>query len=405
MINRKKFDFTLLGLLFCLIVMGCIAIFSASTTVIGQHVSIENNWWKQIIFAVLSLGAIALLLKLPMPIFDILVLPMFVLNMLALIIVLFTPAVNGSHRWFSLGGINLQPSESAKLLTILMVARIISREHLNEYRQILYGFLIVLLPVALIIIEPDFGTTLVFWASLMAMLIAADVPVFYVLLIISPVVSVVCSVWMPFIPLWILILVLLLLRAHLSWVAVTVAGIVNIFISLITPVFWMGLKDYQQNRILTFMDPTRDPLGAGYQIIQAKIAIGSGSVFGKGWLLGTQKNMNFLPEHHTDFIFSVIGEEFGFVGSVLLLLVFIAFFSHLIKNTGDLKIRERKVATAGIMAYLMFQTFINIGMNIGLVPATGIPLPFISYGGSNLLINAISVGVILKYLNERGFIK
>ena len=405
MINRKKFDFTLLALLVSLMIMGCIAIFSASTTVIGQHVSTENFWWKQIIFVFLSIGAIALLLRLPMPIFDILVLPLYVLNMLALIIVFFTPMVNGSHRWFSMGGINLQPSESAKLLTILMVARIISREHLNEYRQILYGFLLVLLPVALIIIEPDFGTTLVFWASLMAMLIAAEVPVFYVLLIISPIISIVCSVWLPFIPIWIIILVFLLFKARLSWVAVSIASIANVFIALITPVFWMGLKDYQQNRILTFMDPTRDPLGAGYQIIQAKIAIGSGSMFGKGWLLGTQKNMNFLPEHHTDFIFSIIGEEFGFIGSAFLLGVFAIFFLHIIKNTGDLKIKERKVATAGIMAYLMFQTFINIGMNIGLVPATGIPLPFISYGGSNLLINAISVGVVLKYLNERGFIK
>ena len=405
MINRKKFDFTLLGLLILLIILGCLAIFSASTTVIGEQMSISNNWWKQIIFAVMALGAITLLLRLPMPIFDILVLPLFILNVLALIIVLFTPAVNGSHRWFSLGGINLQPSESAKLLTILMVARIISKDHLNEYWQILYGFLIVLLPVCLIMVEPDFGTTLVFWASLMAMLIAAEVPLFYVLLILSPIVSVVSSVWLPAIPLWIVFLVLLLMRARLSWVAITVSSIANVFIALITPVLWMSLKDYQQDRILTFLDPTRDPLGAGYQIIQAKIAIGSGSMFGKGWLLGTQKNMNFLPEHHTDFIFSVVGEEFGFIGSMILLSVLVAFFYRLIRNVNELKITERKVATAGIMAYLMFQTFINIGMNIGLVPATGIPLPFVSYGGSNLLINAVSVGVILKYLNERGFIK
>lgn len=405
MINRKKFDFVLLGLLVALIVLGCIAIFSASTTVIGDNMRTENNWWKQIIFAALALGAIALLLRLPMPIFDIIILPLFIVNLLALILVLFTPAVNGSHRWFSLGGINLQPSESAKLLTILMVARIVSREHLNEYRQILYGFLMVLLPVSLIMVEPDFGTTLVFWASLMAMLIAAEVPLFYVLLILSPIVSLVSSIWWPAIPIWIIILVFLLLRARLSWVAITVASIVNVFIALITPVFWMGLKDYQQNRILTFLDPTRDPLGAGYQIIQAKIAIGSGSMFGKGWLLGTQKNMNFLPEHHTDFIFSVVGEEFGFIGAVVLLMVFAAFFLRVIHAISDMKITERKVASAGIMAYLMLQTFINIGMNIGLVPATGIPLPFISYGGSNLLINAISVGVILKYLNERGFIK
>ncbi|HNQ43694.1 MAG TPA: FtsW/RodA/SpoVE family cell cycle protein, partial [Candidatus Cloacimonadota bacterium] len=204
---------------------------------------------------------------------------------------------------------------------------------------------------------------------------------------------------------WLGILVLLLMRARLSWVAITVAAIINAFIAMIMPVLWMGMKNYQQDRILTFLDPTRDPLGAGYQIIQAKIAIGSGALAGKGWLMGTQKNMNFLPEHHTDFIFSVIGEEFGFVGSILLLFVFAIFFGRIIYAISQIKVRERKIASSGILAYLMFQSFINIGMNIGLVPATGIPLPFISYGGSNLLINSISVGVIMKYLNERGFIK
>ena len=395
----------LLALLVALITLGCIAIYSASTTMIGDQVSTQSYWWRQIIFSGIALLAIAALLKLPMPIFDILVLPAYVLNLMALILVLFTPAVNGAHRWFSMAGINFQPSESAKLLTILMLARYISKEGLNEYKQLLYGFGLMLPPVLLIMIEPDFGTTIVFWASLMAMFIAAGVPLFFVLLIISPVVAVVASVHWLAIVIWIGILVILLMRSGLSWVAITVAGIINAFVSLIMPVFWMGLKDYQQNRILTFLDPTRDPLGAGYQIIQAKIAIGSGSLSGKGWLLGTQKNMNFLPEHHTDFIFSVIGEEFGFLGSGLLLLVFAAFFGRIIHIVGELKVRERRVAVSGILAYLMLQSFINIGMNIGLVPATGIPLPFISYGGSNLLINSISVAVILKYLNERGFIK
>ena len=381
-INRKKFDFVLLTLLLLLIILAVLYFQCFHNCDCGEAHT-QNNWWKQVIFAVLSLLAIILLLWIPMPIFDLVVLPLYLLNILALIIVLFTPIINGAHRWFSVGGINLQPSESAKLLTILMVARVISKENLNEYRQILYGFLLTLIPVILIMIEPDFGTTLVFWASLIAMLIAADVPLFYILLCISPIVSIISSIWWPAIPIWIIIFVLLLLKARLSWVTITVASIINVFIALITPVFWMGLKDYQQNRILTFMDPTRDPLGAGYQIIQAKIAIGSGSLFGKGWLKGTQKNMNFLPEHHTDFIFSVVGEEFGFLGSILLLILFAAFFSRIINNVGELKIRERKVASAGILAYLMFQTFINIGMNIGLVPATGIPLPLISLGGSN----------------------
>jgi len=405
MFNRNKFDWGLAILLLILILMGCVAIFTASTTTIGQHSTTQNHWWKQIIFAGIAIGAILLLLRLPMPIFDIVVLPLFLANLLALVLVLFSPEVNGSHRWFSFLGLNYQPSESAKLFTILMVARVISKDHLNEFRQVLYGFGIVIVPVILIIIEPDLGTTLVFFFALLAMLVAADVPLFYLLLMISPVVSIVSSVHWLGVLVWMALLIFLLVRVRLSWVTITIAGIFNVFLALIMPVFWNGLKDYQQSRILTFLDPMRDPLGAGYQIIQSKIAVGSGGIIGKGWLQGTQKNMNFLPEHHTDFIFSVIGEEFGFIGSVMLLFVFVLFFLRMINAMNDIKVRERKIATAGILAYLMCQMFINIGMNTGVVPATGIPLPFISYGGSNLLINALAVGVVLKYLNERGFMK
>lgn len=405
MIRRKKFDFVLAALLLLLIILGCIAIYSASTSKIGDNISTMNHWWKQIIFAVLVVGMIVVLIKLPMPIFELLILPLYIINMLALFVVLFTPAIGGSHRWFSILGFNYQPSESAKLLTILMVSKLISKEHLGELKQILYGLGIVILPVFLILLEPDFGTTLVYWASLMAMLLAAGLPLFYLILILSPVVSVVLGVHWLALLVWICVLVYLLSLYRLSWVTITVASIVNVFSALIMPVFWNSLKDYQQNRILTFIDPMRDPLGAGYQIIQAKIAVGSGSTLGKGWLEGTQKNMNFLPEHHTDFIFSVIGEEFGFLGSIFLILVFFAFFWRMTRAISELKVPERSIAAAGIFAYLMFQAFINIGMNIGLVPTTGIPLPFISYGGSNLLINALAVGVVLKYLNERGFMK
>ena len=405
MIRRKKFDFTLAGFLVLLIFIGCVSIFTASTTTIGEYTTTQSYWWKQLIFAGISLGMIWLLIRLPMPILDLIIIPAYVLNLLALIAVLFTPAVNGAHRWFSFLGLNYQPSESAKLLTILVVARAISRDNLTEIKQILYGLGLTLMSVLLILIEPDFGTTLVFFFSLLAMLVAAEVPLVYLLLLISPVVSMLSSLWLPAIFIWIAILVVLLLWARLSWVTITIAGILNGFLALIMPMFWNGLKDYQQSRIVSFFNPMADPLGAGYQIIQAKIAIGSGSILGKGWLMGTQKNMNFLPEHHTDFIFSVIGEEFGFIGAFLLLGVFFFFFWRLITDIGEIKVRERKIASAGIFAFLMFQTFINIGMNIGLVPATGIPLPFVSYGGSNLLFNSLAVGVILKYLNERGLMK
>ena len=352
MINKKKFDFVLAGYLIALIALGCIIIFSASTTTIGGYTNTQSYWWKQAIFAVISLLAVYLLLKIPMPIFELLIVPAYILNILALILVLFTPPVNGAHRWFSFLGINYQPSESAKLLTILVVARAISQDNMTEIKQIFIALGLTVLPALLILIEPDLGSTLVFFFSLLAMLIAAELPLYYILLLISPVISIITSFWWVAIIIWIIVLVYLLLRARLSWITISIASILNVFLALITPVFWNGLKDYQQQRILSFLNPMADPLGSGYQIIQAKIAVGSGSLFGKGWLKGTQKNMHFLPEHHTDFIFSVIGEEFGFIGSLVLIGLFFLFFYRFINDIGEIRVRERRIAAAGIFAYL-----------------------------------------------------
>jgi len=405
MINRKKFDYVLAIVLGLLILAGIISIYTASTSKIGEQVTVKDFWWRQLIFAGILIGLLYLLMRMPMPVIDVLIVPLYIINLILLFLVMFAPAINGSHRWFNIFGFSYQPSESAKLLTILLAARVLSKEHLSEMRQLIYGFLCVIPPSLLVIIEPDFGTSIMFWIALLAMFAAAGVPVFYLLLIVSPVISIIASFHWLFILFWIALLVFVLLRFRLSWVTITVASILNLFLAIIMPVFWRGLKDYQQDRILTFIDPMRDPLGSGYQIIQAKIAVGSGGTIGKGWLEGTQKNMNFLPEHHTDFIYSIIGEEFGFLGSLILLLLFFILFWRITLAIRDIRVKERKVVVTGIFGYLLFQTFINIGMNIGLVPTTGIPLPFISYGGSNLLINGLAVGMILKYLNERGFMK
>jgi rod shape determining protein RodA len=404
-LQSKNFDWALFALLVILLFMGIFAIYSASTTKIGDTYNIKNFWWKQAIFVAFVLLTLYLLFRIPYAIIDLLIVPGYIISILTLMIVPFLPAINGSHRWFQLGFLHFQPSEMAKLFTILVVAKVLSKPYLGEMSIMWKGFVLTVIPVILIIIEPDFGTTIVFWISLLAIYAAADIPFIYILLLISPILSIITSFYLIFFLIFILLFIYLLVKFRLSWVGIAIAVVINVFISLITPFIWQSLKVYQQNRILTFLDPTLDPLGAGYQIIQAKIAIGSGSVLGKGFLLGTQKNMNFLPEHHTDFIFSVIGEEFGFIGSSILLFVFFLFLWRLTHAVGKLNVRERKIATAGITAYLAFQIFINIGMNIGIVPTTGIPLPFISYGGSNLLINSLAVGMVMKYLLERGFMK
>jgi len=299
------------------------------------------------------------------------------------------------------GLINFQPSELAKLFTILLLSKFISKPFLSNGQILFRSFIITLIPVILILLEPDLGTALIFFVILFSILLVSDLPKFYLILIVSPIISIIFSFSYWIFIVYALILIYLLYRSNLDKVIIGFVVAINTFIFFITPIFWNNLKDYQQNRILTFINPMRDPFGAGYQIIQSKIAIGSGGIFGKGFLMGTQKNMNFLPEHHTDFIFSVIGEEFGFFGCVFILFIYFLFLYKIAKSVIKIKQKEYRFVSVGILAYITFQIFINIGMNLGIVPTTGIPLPFISYGGSNLLINVTAIGFILKYLKER----
>jgi rod shape determining protein RodA len=392
----RNFDWYLFFLWIALVSIGVLAIFSASASKFGDELILKNNYWKQAIWFAICLFNMYMIMKIPLPIIEMLVYPMFGLTLLLLILVLFMPEINGAHSWILLPGFQFQPSELAKVIMILVVAKLISKEHISEMKMLLNSLAITIIPVALILMEPDLGTTLVFWGALFAMLAQAGFPFSYLLILITPLFAVVLSFsWILFL-IFLIILTLYYIRERLNWILISFSGILNIFAFMITPVIWNSLKAYQQNRILTFINPMHDPLGAGYQVIQAKIALGSGQLFGKGFLMGSQKNMNFLPEHHTDFIFSVIGEEFGFIGTSILLVLFFLFFNRIIYLIRVCSKKEHKVILSGLLGYMVLQLFINIGMNIGVLPTTGIPLPFISYGGSNLLINSFAVGMILK---------
>jgi rod shape determining protein RodA len=401
MSGMKKFDWATFIILTVILICGVLIIFTASTQKIGADFISKDYYLKQIVWIVLSFLVLYLLLKIPYTVIDTILVPLYIVNMLLLVATMFMPAINGAHRWILLGPINFQPSELAKILTILLTAKLISEPNLTDFKIIARAFLVTFIPAVLILIEPDLGTVIVLLVSILAILAASDLPSFYLVLFISPFLSVVFSFSIPLFIIYLLILVFVLYKTNLKSVVIGFAAVINIFIFFITPILWHGLKDYQQNRILTFINPLRDPLGAGYQIIQSKIAIGSGKVTGKGFLLGTQKNLNFLPEHHTDFIFSVIGEEFGFFGCLILLTLYFLFLFRIAHQIRKLKHKEMYLAAVGIISYIAFQAFVNIGMNIGLLPTTGIPLPFISYGGSNLLINILAVGLVLKYIKEQ----
>jgi rod shape determining protein RodA len=396
--TKSKFDIWFILFWIAIVIYGVVAIYTASATKIGDVVHIQNFYLKQSIFIVLAATIVAIIYKIPYPIIDLLIIPGFIFTCLLLILVLIAPKINGSHRWLMLGGLRLQPSEFAKLATILFVSKLLAPKHLSELNIMIRTFLAFILPCMLIIIEPDLGTTIILSVAALGVMLAAGLPFYYVFLIISPVISIMFAFkWGLFLA-FIFGSLIYLLKNRLSYVVVLISTLLNTFVFFLTPVLWNHLKTYQQNRILTFLDPTRDPLGAGYQVIQAKIAIGSGMFSGKGFLNGTQKNLDFLPENHTDFIFSVIGEEFGFMGSSFLILLFFLFCWRVLHNIKNLSVKEYRIASYGIIFYIVFQIFVNMGMNMGVVPTTGVPLPFISYGGSNLLVNSIAFGMILKYI-------
>ena len=309
----------------------------------------------------------------------------------------------GATRWLTIGGIGFQPSEFAKIATLLAVARFLSEERssINRPRTFIIASAIILAPFLLIARQPDLGTGLVF--------IVLALPIFYwaglrsnnLLLILAPVLALFASfnIYLFVGYLAVLLLYLLYMRAGLFSGVLYFAF--NIGVGFLTPRLWGQLKDYQQQRIITFWNPEADPFGAGYQIIQSKVAIGSGGLFGKGFLQGSQTQLRFLPEQHSDFIFAVIGEEFGFVGVVIGLILFSVFLMRTVHLASIFRSRFNSLIAIGIAVMIGFHMFVNIGMTIGVSPVTGLPLPFISYGGSALLTNMVLVGMILNFRRNK----
>ncbi len=401
----RQFDWFLLIILILLLAFGEISIYSASIQKTGEKVILSDYYLKQLIWIFVGIAIFIFVLYIPEVIIDIFVVPFYIGAIFLLLLVLFLPGVKGVHRWISFGGFGLQPSELAKIASVLLIAKIISKRYLQKWKIVVFSFLVILPPILLILWEPDLGSALIFIIFYFPMIYFAGVPLYAIILIISPIISIIVgfslTLWIIFDA--ILLIVLLLRRLSFTLSGVIFAG--NFFLSFVTPYFWNNLKVYQQKRILTFIDPTRDVMGSGYQIIQSKIAIGSGGIFGKGLLQGTQKNLAFLPEQQTDFIFSVIGEELGFLGCTFLIILFILLVWRVICILRKIQNTRKRITIVGILSFIICQIVINIGMNIGIFPVVGIPLPFISYGGSNLLVNMAAMGIIVKFAAEKSFIE
>ncbi|MCM8812029.1 MAG: rod shape-determining protein RodA [Candidatus Omnitrophica bacterium] len=279
------------------------------------------------------------------------------LNMLLLILVLELGVVRGgAQRWLSVGGLTIQPSEFAKITTALVLARYLGSQRDTAgsgWKQLFGAGLLAGLPMVLILKEPNLGTASSFIPMTLAMLL----------------------VWG--------------IRMKVLWL------VVGTGIALV-PVLWNFLADYQRSRLMVFLNPNLDPLGAGYTVVQSKVAIGSGGWWGKGWFGGTQNQLNFLPERHTDFIFSIVGEEWGFVGTTVCLALFAALFYRALLIATQTRDPFGRLLIVGLMTILWFHVIVNIGMTMGLMPVVGLPLPFLSYGGSWTLTCLVAIGVILS---------
>ena len=326
--------------------------------------------------------------------------PLYVLGILMVLLPFSGSPHAGTYRWFNVPGTGfaVQPSEFSKLFTVLFLARYLSDHTLKmkQFTSIIVPIGLVMVPTMIVMNQPDLGTAIVMMTPVLPMLYWSGAKPFYLFLIIAPIFSMLTAFQTLSFTIWAIILggVILLSRPTLLMSIILFFG--NIFLGLLSPYAWNSLSPYQQNRITTFLNPEKDPLGAAYQIIQSKTAIGSGGLFGKGWGEGTQTHLKFLPVQESDFILSVIGEEMGFFMIVTVLVLVAYFIIQIIKRSFLSKDRFSSLALIGIASILLAHVFVNTAMTVGLIPVKGLPFPFISAGGSFLVTSYLMVGLVLK---------
>ena len=366
-------DWVFFGLLVVLVIFNLVVLKSASHSVYPNNPDYLVN--KQLLWV--GMGFVALV---GLTLFDYhywaKLAPFMYSGMILLLVgVLFAPERKGAHRWFDLGFMDLQPSELAKFVLIIAFAYLLYRYHdrLNTKLHLAISFAFVLLPMALILIEPDLGSSLVLFVIMLAMLWVGGVKPKTMFMILA-----------------ILLLIIVFIFGVLYFAT---DGFQKAPEELPIP---LPMEEYQLMRLIIFINPQMDPLGAGYHMIQSQVAIGSGGFWGKGYGQGSQVQGNFLPEHHTDFIFSVVGEEFGFAGSVFLVALYFAILARGVYIAFKAQDLLGSLIVTGVIAMLAFQIFINIGMTVGIMPITGIPLPFLSYGGSSMLMNMMCLGLVFS---------
>lgn len=408
-----KFDFPLFWAAVALWGIGILLIFSATHGI--ESGRLAGIYKLQIVWVAIAIAIIAVVVSIPGRFFFGFAYVLFGLSLLFLLIVAVSgSSAKGAERWIFIAGFRFQPSEFAKIGLLLALARYLSDHSLSLERitSFIVPSILIAVPFLLVLKQPDLGTAMVFVAMVIPMLYWGGLKPVELFYLVSPVISLVLAavpLMMSFaggkeagfaaaIP-WglffiFLFLVLYLRRPHLF--IFTGAMLANIFTATIVNVVWFSLKSYQKLRFISFLDPQRDPFGTGYQVIQSKVAIGSGFLLGKGFLKGTQTKLSFLPEQHTDFIFSVLGEQFGLLGCLLIICLFLFLLGRALFITQSVRNRFFNLVITGAVSIITIHVFFNTAMTLGMMPVVGIPLPFLSYGGSFTLTLAILLGLILS---------
>jgi len=332
----------------------------------------------------------------------------YAITILGLIaVMLIGSTANGAQRWINILGFQVQPSEFAKIALIVSLAAIMHSEPASTLGAVFRVLSVAAVPWIFVFLEPNLGTSLVFGSITLGMLYWGNANPGWLLLMASPIISaIVFNAFLPAWFVWVVAMGVIGWRSF-SWPILGALGalVVNGVSGGLGHLLWGLLKDYQKDRLILFLDPDKDPLGGGYHLIQSRIAIGAGELWGRGLHHGTQTQLRFIPEQHTDFIFSAIGEELGFVGSLCVLFLFWLLCLRLVIIAQNAKDNFGSLLAIGVLSMIVFQTVVNIGMNIGLAPITGIPLPLLSYGRSALLANFLGIGLVESVANHRHRLK
>ncbi|MBW4650409.1 MAG: rod shape-determining protein RodA [Kastovskya adunca ATA6-11-RM4] len=313
----------------------------------------------------------------------------------------------GAQRWITVGSFNIQPSEFAKLGVIITLAALLHTRPASTIPSFLRALAVTAVPWALVFLQPDLGTSLVFGAIVIGMLYWGNANPGWLVLMVSPLVAAILfSLFLPGWFAWTALMAFIAWRTlPWPWLGSFGAATVNLISGSLGLVFWGILKDYQKDRLILFLNPDKDPLGGGYHLIQSRITIGGGGLLGRGLNNGPMTQLNFVPEQHTDFIFSAVGEEFGFVGCIVLLAVFWLICLRLVMIAQNAKDNFGSLLAIGVLSMIVFQVIVNISMTIGLAPVTGIPLPWMSYGRSAMLKSFLAIGLVESVANFRHRLK